>query len=674
VLTGNLSVFLPASITNRLNTANQASDAVLAADVGSGFVPLPVLGQVSNTLIAFNGLSVTVPASGNFSLRISNIRAAVNQLGFPNNQPIRAQLAFSGTGSPLVNQSFVVVAFAQPGLLTTLYDRGQITCGGSPLPSTVNLTNLFATGTFFSSARLTEGYASSFHARATGDDSGTRFLIKYSGFPSNAHLFLPDFIAGSSAAVPTSSGDLGLGQSGGTYVPGSSSLLLGRVNFADATGAGGFVPAAPTGGPVTFDSVTEVPLTGGSGYVVYEVLDSNPALRESAQIPTFVGIANVTAPAVVTASLSLAPVSTIATASTSAPIPRFAAVPPASDCSALGDCDAGYFPKLSVTVGISPIQLTAVAGGALTSTPGYIPVQNSAGGRMSWTASVQYVSGTAGWAKLDNTAGVNAGSVRIFVDTKGLAAGTYNANVTIDAGPLAGVVIVPVVLTVSPAPAPPTSSGTPPPTSTGTPPPATSSVQVSRVVNAATFDATPLVAGSLGTVMGSNLAGKSVSVTFDGLAADLMYTGASQINLRVPPGLAGKNSATMVVTVDGVASAPQTVILAPAWPTIFSGGVLNQDYSVNGSGSGAASGSIIQVYATGIPDSATVSVQIGNRKDLVPLYAGPAPTVPGVQQVNVAVPDGLVSGGVDSANPSLVVCVVTSTSQFCSPAYALVVQ
>src|SRR5215475_5203204 len=80
VLSGNLSVFLPASITNRLNTANQAPDAVLSADVGSGFVPLPVQGLVSNTLLAFNGLSVTVPASGNFSLRISNIRAAVNQL------------------------------------------------------------------------------------------------------------------------------------------------------------------------------------------------------------------------------------------------------------------------------------------------------------------------------------------------------------------------------------------------------------------------------------------------------------------------------------------------------------------------------------------------------------------------------------------------------------------
>jgi uncharacterized protein (TIGR03437 family) len=230
-----------------------------------------------------------------------------------------------------------------------------------------------------------------------------------------------------------------------------------------------------------------------------------------------------------------------------------------------------------------------------------------------------------------------------------------------------------VVLTVSPAPAPPTGTttgGTPPTTGTGNPPPtSTSAVQVSRVVNAATFDATPLVAGSLATVMGSNLAGKNVSVTFDGLAANLLYTGAAQINLQVPAGLTGKNSATMVVTVDGAASAPQTVILSPAWPSIFTGGVLNQDSSVNAAGSGAPAGSILQIYATGIPDSATVAVQIGDQKDLVPLYAGPAPTVPGVQQVNVAVPDGL-----DSSSPSLVVCVVTASSQFCSAAYGLVVQ
>src|SRR5215470_16873755 len=37
VLTGNLTVFLPASVTNRVNTANQATDASLSADLGGGF-------------------------------------------------------------------------------------------------------------------------------------------------------------------------------------------------------------------------------------------------------------------------------------------------------------------------------------------------------------------------------------------------------------------------------------------------------------------------------------------------------------------------------------------------------------------------------------------------------------------------------------------------------------
>jgi uncharacterized protein (TIGR03437 family) len=667
VLTGSLSVFLPANITNRLNTANQATDATLAADLGGGFTPLPVNAQVNGASIAFNGVNLTIPASGSFSLRISNLRAAVYQIGATNTQPVRAQLVLTGVAALALNQSSVVVAIAQPALLATLYERGQITCVGSPVPSSITLANLFTAGTQFSSARLSEGFAAAFHARGPGDDSGTRILIRYSGFPVNAHIFVPDLIAGSDAAVPTSGGDLGLPQNGGQYVPGSSTLLLGRVNFPDSSGAGGFVPAIPAGpGPVALNSASEIPLTNGSGFVVYEVLDANPSARESAQLPTFTGIANVTAPAVATASVTLAPVSTVFTASTSAPVPRFATVAPGLDCSALGDCDAGYFPKLSVPVYPATVELTAISGGA-TSQPGYIPVRNDAGGLMAWTATAQYTSGAGGWAKIYPTSGINNSTLQIFVSTAGLAAGTYKANIFIDAGPLAGTATVPVVLTVSPAPAPPPSgtgsgSNNPPPTSN-------SSVTVSRVVNAATFDSTPLVAGSLGTVMGSNLAGNAVSVTFDGLAADLIYTGASQINLRVPAGVAGKNSATMVVTVDGAASAPQTVILSPAWPSIFTGGVLNQDNSVNGSGSSAAAGSILQIYATGIPDSATVSVQIGSRKDLVPLYAGPAPTVPGVQQVNVAVPDGL-----DSPSPSLVVCASTGTAQFCSTAYGLVVQ
>jgi uncharacterized protein (TIGR03437 family) len=131
----------------------------------------------------------------------------------------------------------------------------------------------------------------------------------------------------------------------------------------------------------------------------------------------------------------------------------------------------------------------------------------------------------------------------------------------------------------------------------------------------------------------------------------------------------GKNSANMVVTVDGVVSAPQMVVLAPAWPAIFAHGILNQDNSVNGSEAAAGSGSVLQIYATGIPEGATVSAQIGDRKDLVPVYADVAPDLPGVQQVNVAVPDG-----VDPSNARLVICALAGGQPFCSSAYPLAVK
>src|SRR5581483_5192647 len=125
-------------------------------------------------------------------------------------------------------------------------------------------------------------------------------------------------------------------------------------------------------------------------------------------------------------------------------------------------------------------------------------------------------------------------------------------------------------------------------------------VTVSSVVSAASFTASPLVGGSLTTLMGSNLAGQSVSVTFDGNPATLLYTGASQINLQVPAAVAGEASSKMVVSVDG-SSASQVVPVSPAWPAIFTPGVLNQDGSVNSPNSPAAAGSVLQIFLTGMP-------------------------------------------------------------------------
>jgi len=449
----------------------------------------------------------------------------------------------------------------------------------------------------------------------------------------------------------------------GQYVPGSGTLLLVRVQYADATGAGGIPLLTPTGsGPALLDSVSQVPHTNGAGYAVYEVADTNPSVLESAQFPTFVSIPNVTAAAVTEESISYAPVSTVMSASMSAPVPRFAAgtgTPP-SDCTILNDCQAGYFPKLSIEP--MSVQLTAIAGGAMTSPPGYIPVDNASGGIMSWTALVSYTTGS-GWLTLSITSGENNASVQVYALPKGLTAGTYQAGIVIDAGPLAGSVTIPVTLTVQPAPAAPT------PTPTPTPTPPAPVVTVTSVVNAATFAVTPLVPGSLGTLLGANLSGKSVSVTFDGTAATLLYAGAGQINFQVPASLGSKTSTTLVVTVDGSSSAPQVVALAPVWPAIFANGVLNQDNTENAAATPAMAGSVLQIFATGIPTSATVSVQIAGQKNLIPQYAGAAPGLTGVQQVNAAIPAGLAAG-----TAPLIVCATAGSQQACSPAYPVVIQ
>ena len=650
VLSGNLTFFFPVSVTNRVDTSNLTRDAVVSADTGTGFAPSLVAGLIANNTISFNGLSFNVP-NGNISLRISGIRGAISQLGLSAQQPILASIS---TSLP-INQAQVVVAYPQISLTATLYDRG-ITCAGSPSPSTLSMSNFFSAGTSFASTRLTEGFASAFDVRRAGADNGVRFLIRYSGFPANARIYVPDAVAGSDALVPTAGGDLGLRQAVGQYVPGSNTLVLVRVNGADANGAGGFNVFPPQGsGPQTLNSVSEVTLTNGSGYAVYEVADANPAVQESAQFPTFITLPNVTAPAVASETVTLAPLSGVASASTSAPIVRFVSTPVQPDCGVLGDCNAGYFPKLLVDS--TPLKISAIEkGGIMTSQPAYIPIRNGSGGLLEWSVAIAYQTGS-GWLFVDYPEGAGNASVRVWSDTKNLAAGTYQATVTINAG-AAGSQTIPLTLTVAPAPPPP-----PPPTVI------TPTVTVSSVVNAATFTQTPMVAGSLGTVMGKNFAGKSVTASFDGAAATLLYTSDSQLNLQVPASLASKSTANLVVTVDGVSSAPVAVSIAPAWPAVFAHGVLNQDNSVNGPGVAAKSGDVLQIFATGIPKGAVVTAQIGDRKDLMPLYAGEAPTVPGVQQVNVAVPEGAGNAA------SLVLCAtVPGGQQFCSTGYQVAVQ
>ena len=631
--TTNLTIFVPGNITNRVSAAN-VPDVNVTVDTGSG--PAPATASVvlsAPNALSINGLTFSVPASGVTQIRISNIRANVNQLGLATQGGVVASLASNGFS---LTAAQVTVALANRGLLA-INTSTTIFCTGSPLPATISLAGLFATGTRFQSTRITEGYAQAFTPKDATSDTGTRVLVSYVGLPTGARLFLPDVIAGSSALQPTAGGDLGAPQSGGVYAPSAAgSLLLARVSGADGRGSGGspvYVPGGVGSPAVMFTSASEVALNNGAGTAVYEVVDSNPFLQESAQFPTFLGLAtqsNVT-PTAASETLSLAPVSSIGTAATTEPIPRFVSTPPPPDCGTVGDCGANYLPSL--TADLTSLQFQGVAGGQFQVQ--YVRIHNQGGGQMPWTTAITYQSGT-GWLTVNQDSGINNSTLRLDAHPEKLPAGTYQATLLINAGPLAGSRTIPVTFIVGAAATPPVTS--PPQTV-----PAQPAVTISSITNAAASVAGPLVAGSLGTIKGLNFGGRNVTVSLDGVPASLLYNDAKQINFQVPQALAPKTSAQLIVTVDGVSSAAQSVPLAAEAPAIFPGGILDQDNTLNSQMNPATVGSVVQIFATGLisTGSEVVTAKIHDRDNLIPLYSGPAPGVSGVQQVNVAVPADL---------------------------------
>src|SRR5260370_35015653 len=100
---------------------------------------------------------------------------------------------------------------------------------------------------------------------------------------------------------------------------------------------------------------------------------------------------------------------------------------------------------------------------------------------------------------------------------------------------------------------------------------------------------------------------------------------------------------------EGFRGAPQGSGLAPLAPAIFKNGVLNQDYSLNAAGSGAQPGSVIQIFATGLAGNGAITAKIGDRVIEQPNYAGPAPGLIGVQQVNVALPSDMTGPAANAA-------------------------
>lgn len=181
------------------------------------------------------------------------------------------------------------------------------------------------------------------------------------------------------------------------------------------------------------------------------------------------------------------------------------------------------------------------------------------------------------------------------------------------------------------------------------------------------------------------LAGNT-TVTFDGIPAAIYYTSAGQSAVLVPYSVAGQTSTQMVVTCNGVSSAPITLGVVPSAPGLFSanasgtgqGSIVNQDTTINSPSNPAIRGQFISLYGTGegqtnpggVDGKIALSVY---PKPLLPvkvtiggvdatasiLYMGAAPTlVAGVFQLAVTVPTNVPAG----AQP-VVVTVGSASSQ-----------
>jgi uncharacterized protein (TIGR03437 family) len=178
-----------------------------------------------------------------------------------------------------------------------------------------------------------------------------------------------------------------------------------------------------------------------------------------------------------------------------------------------------------------------------------------------------------------------------------------------------------------------------------------------------------LVSATVGSdgLFDKQLAGTTVS--FNGIAAPMIYTWTTQVSAIVPYGITG-TTAQVTVSYQGQTTASMSVPIASSAPGIFTlnstgtgpGAVVNQDGSINTPATPAKIGDIISIYATGegqtlpmgvdgkpasipLPQPILpVTVTIGGQS-VKPQYAGGAfGEVAGLLQINVQIPSGIQTG------------------------------
>ncbi len=370
-------VFGGAAITpTAVSTICTAGLGCPTAPANNGNHPVPMYGRRTavNTL-QWSGAILPVPQvgigvnqnPGTLVLRVTNMRGNVSQLGIPSGEgvfPSAQVTAFisvsSSTAVPVTN-NVLNIGIPLLGLITRFRGPNQadvtlpivaLQCITQFVDSDGNIDRNFPTGTDFPhlganddgafSIRLSEGYASSFKTLGVstvtpasaqvergfptpssncisvatttidpggcgGATQGTRFIIRFYNVPNGVRIATASRLVGTIATGFTAD------------TPGHALVLI-KVAGTDANGAGLL--------NASLSPASEVTITGGFGYVVYEVVNDDPFAVENVIVPVWVAYRANTAndlPAVGTlqASAAFAPLSTVTQSNNSAPEPRF---------------------------------------------------------------------------------------------------------------------------------------------------------------------------------------------------------------------------------------------------------------------------------------------------------------------------------------------------------------
>jgi uncharacterized protein (TIGR03437 family) len=271
--------------------------------------------------------------------------------------------------------------------------------------------------------------------------------------------------------------------------------------------------------------------------------------------------------------------------------------------------------------------------------------------------------------------GFTPATVTLTANVQGLAAGTYQTNLSIGSAypDRTNYPLIPVTLDVLPNPNAPTAS-------------------LTGLVDAASFLPGAVSPGEILTVFGTAIGPATLTQSqpgangrypstlsgttfyFDDIAAPVLYVSTAQAAVVAPFGIAGRAKTSVTVETGGRRSLPLALAVADSNPGVFTanssgtGLAEAQNYASDGSvtmhsaSNPAARGSVVTLYVTGLgatvpalPDgslsgaplarlTATVKVLVGGLPADV-LYAGPAPgLIAGLMQINIRVPDGAGSG------------------------------